>query len=366
MGVVEVHLAKRLWKANRDEFAIFAVAFACVLLLGTIYGVAIGLVLSFVSITIKAVDPPRTFLGCVPNQNGFFNMEKTHNARAIEGVVIYRFSGNLFFANIDRFQNDIENSIEPDTKCVIVDAGGITDIDITAADRLDILYKSLKKRGISFYITEHIEAVNEQLRKGGLGHIIIEGVTRRTIERALACEGINPPYKLSDKYHKGIDETPQNSIIHEFEWAFGTDAPKHMEAYTQSVIDNMETSKPDSPVVNTVNDIYLDTLDSYDADAVITRLELHLSEIAEKKNIRKRDIVKNLEFKRYKIVSQVYNKNPDKFKLFFEQHRQMEEMLFEEYPEKKEQIIKYRKKLLEKVEGYDEKMAEVIREWYGY
>ena len=43
-----------------------------------------------------------------------------------------------------KFQEDIENSIQKDTKVVI-----------TAADRLDAISASLKKRGIRFYLTEH-------------------------------------------------------------------------------------------------------------------------------------------------------------------------------------------------------------------
>jgi high affinity sulfate transporter 1 len=364
MGVVEVHLAKRLWKANRDEFAIFMVAFACVLLLGTIYGVGIGLVLSFLSIIIKAVDPPRAFLGCIPNQKGFFNLQRNHNAREIRGVVLYRFSGKLFFANVDRFINDIEESIEPDTKCIIVDAGGITDIDITAGDRLDLLYKSLTKRGIKFYITEHIESVNDQLRRGGWGHLITDGVTRRTISRALGCIGMEYPYELSDKYHKGVSSDEQDVRLKEFEWAFGTDAQAQLEKYTQSAIDNL----PDEDGVITITDgnDALENLDTFDADAVLSQMELHLSEIAKKQNMRRRDVVKKLEFKRYRIAKQLYKKNPDMFKKFFENHKEMEKALFEANPEKKEQIVKYRKKLIEQVREYDEQMAETIENWYEF
>ena len=56
----------------------------------------------------------------------------------------------------------------------VLDAGGIGSLDITAADRLEILYNSLKEKGIRFYITEHIADVNEQLRKLGLGYLIEE------------------------------------------------------------------------------------------------------------------------------------------------------------------------------------------------
>ena len=47
------------------------------------------------------------------------------------------------------------NSIRKDTRVVIVDASAINSIDVTAADRLDAISASLKKRGIRFYLTEH-------------------------------------------------------------------------------------------------------------------------------------------------------------------------------------------------------------------
>lgn len=64
--------------------------------------------------------------------------------------MIYRFSENLFFANIKIFQEDIENSIQKDTRVVIVDASAINSIDVTAADRLDAISASLKNVGSVF------------------------------------------------------------------------------------------------------------------------------------------------------------------------------------------------------------------------
>ncbi|MFR2512247.1 MAG: hypothetical protein ACLS9K_09975 [Lachnospira eligens] len=47
--------------------AIFVGAFLGVLLLGTIYGVVIGVILSFIAVIVKAVEPPRAFLGVIPD-----------------------------------------------------------------------------------------------------------------------------------------------------------------------------------------------------------------------------------------------------------------------------------------------------------
>ncbi len=51
------------------------------------------------------------------------------------GVALYRFSGGLFFANIDRFQRDVEKLRDrPGIRAVIVDASGIVSVDLTSAE----------------------------------------------------------------------------------------------------------------------------------------------------------------------------------------------------------------------------------------
>ena len=61
-------------------------------------------------------------------------------------------------------KRDIEDNIKEDTKAVILDASAIGSMDITAADQLEMLYQGLKKRGICFYITEHIANFVEKTR----------------------------------------------------------------------------------------------------------------------------------------------------------------------------------------------------------
>lgn len=96
MGAMEFHLAAKLWRVSKTEFYIFFGAFFGVLFLGTIYGVMIGVVLSFTNVIIRAADPPRCFLGIMPGHNEFFNMSQFKHTYPISGIVIYRFSSNLF------------------------------------------------------------------------------------------------------------------------------------------------------------------------------------------------------------------------------------------------------------------------------
>lgn len=134
---------------------------------------------------IRTAKPARCFLGIQPGHRHFRDLKEGSQIHAVEGVLIYRFSSNLFFANIQVLKQDIEDHVTDQTRAVILDASGIGSMDITAADGLGMLYQSLKEKGIRFYMTEHIADLNEQLRKLGLGYMIEEGSVRRTIHIAL-------------------------------------------------------------------------------------------------------------------------------------------------------------------------------------
>ena len=204
IGITEFGLAVKLWKTDHTEFAIFVGAFLGVLLFGTIYGVVIGVILSFIAVIVKAVEPPRAFLGVIPGQEGFYSLNRYRNVKKIKGVVIYRFNGALFFANINTFVDDIEKNLDDNTKWVIVDAGGVGSIDVTAVDRLMTLYKVLEKKGIRFYITEHEHTLNDQLRELGAGEFVEKGVVRRTIPLALRDAGLDRPYPVEEEEEQAV------------------------------------------------------------------------------------------------------------------------------------------------------------------
>lgn len=140
LGATEFELVPRLWKVSRTECFIFLGAFLGVLFLGTINGVLIGIILSFTEMIIRTAKPATCFLGIQPGHKHFRALKEGQQIHPISGVVIYRFSSNLFFANISVLQREIEAALKEDTKAVILDASGIGSMDITAADRLNFTF----------------------------------------------------------------------------------------------------------------------------------------------------------------------------------------------------------------------------------
>ena len=327
LGACHFSLGKRLYKQSKNEFYIFMAACCGVLIFGTIYGVVIGVVLSFLAVVIKAVAPPAHFLGVIPGQTGFFNLEKNANARPIKNTIIYRFPGNLFFANIDKFQEDIESMIKDDTKQIIVDASGITNIDYTAIERLIVFYEDLEKRGIAFYLTRHIDTLNKSLRDNGGLKIIINGHVRRTMQQALLDCGLVPPYPLED-----IDSSSISLIQPEIDWALGEDAEKYKQKMTQEMLKSIQSKTDLSPSIlkKIENKTDFGELGLIEADEFLSRLEMHIPEIMEKIHENEQYVEERIEQYRDSIEAKLEEINPETLKVL-KQYRLKYEKKLEEY-----------------------------------
>lgn len=372
IGIVEYKLADKLRKVNRAEFFIFLAAMFGVLLFGTIYGVIIGVILSFIAVIIRAVVPPRSLLGCIPGHEGFYNLNRNRNALEIQHVVMYRFSGNLFFANVSTFLQDIENAIKDDTRVVIVDASGIGSIDITAADRLVSFNKILKDKGLRFYITEHVGNVNDQLRKLGAGCLVEEGVTRRTISLALRDAGVDRPYPLAgtlEQTEVHNDFIEDNERLAEIEWAFGEDASEWLDKFAVQMTDDIthmdENNEhiPDNVLAEAESKNTWGRIGLFDEDELLERVEMHLSELTQN-NSNAEELEERIEERRLRLEAKIAKLNPDAL-AHLRQHRREVMLHFKENnPEAYKHMMEHRMEHISKLEKVNPELAAKMKKLY--
>ena len=332
LGATEFHLAARLWRVSRTEFFIFMGAFFGVLMLGTINGVLIGVILSFSEMIIRTSKPARCFLGIQPGHSHFRDIKESSQIHPVEGVVIYRFSSNLFFANIQVLKTDIEHAIKDDTKAVILDASGVGSVDITAADSLELLYQSLKAKGIRFYITEHIASVNEQFRKLGLGHLIEEGCVRRTIHIALKDMGICRPYPLEggvSNEEKSASRKRADNRVQEFVWAFGAESEEQMEKQIRLQIEQL---KKTGDVEELIHGRWAH-MEALDEDEWLEHLEEHLKEIVHISGKDEQSLAIRIEEHRREVHDRIAKEHPELAQRFKERRHILDQNLKERHPE---------------------------------
>ena len=341
-GATEFELAFRLWKVSRTECMIFVGAFMGVLFLGTINGVLIGIILSFSEMIIRTSKPARCFLGIQPGHRHFRDLQESSQIHAIEGVIIYRFSSNLFFANVQILQRDIEDNIKDDTKAVIIDASAIGSIDITAADRLAILYKNLKEKEIKFYITEHIADLNEQMRKLGIGYLVEAGCARRTIHIALKDMEINRPYPLEggiDNDEISVSKKRADNRVQEFVWAFGGHAEEEIEKQIANQIKQLKNENGD--VEKLLHGLWTH-MEELDQDEWLEHLEEHLKEIVNISGKDEQTLAAKLEEHRTEVYERIASQHPELAKRFKERRHILDEHLKERRPEVYELVMKLR------------------------
>ena len=332
LGATEFELIPRLWKVSRTECFIFLGAFFGVLFLGTINGVLIGIILSFTEMIIRTAKPATCFLGIQPGHKHFRDLKEGQQIHPISGVIIYRFSSNLFFANISVLQREIEAALKEDTKAVILDASGIGSMDITAADRLNLLSESLKEKGIRFYVTEHISGLNTQMRKLGLGHLIENGNVRRTIHIALKDIGNNRPYPLEggvENIERSASRKRADNRVQEFVWAFGADAEAEME---RQIIRQIEHLKETKDVEELLHGSW-SHMDEWDMDEWLEHLEEHLKEIVNISGKDEQTLALRIEQHRQEIHERIAKEHPELAERFRERRHVLDEHLKERHPE---------------------------------
>ena len=340
-------MAHRLLRADRKELAIFLAAFLGVLVLGTIYGVVIGVLLSFVDVIRRASQPSRELLGVISGQPGFYPLGHMSQAHSLEGVVLYRFSGGLFFANIDRFQKDVENCVKPGIRAVIVDASGIVSVDLTSAERLVLLYRRLKEQGVRLYLTEHIGQVNGELRRFGAGELIEEGAVRRTLYAALedcgAAEGEVKQWIPEEMRHAVPELLRQTQ---ELEWAYGEESQSKLDAMTGQVLQTLEETEPEQRGQELESLLERGRWQGViDRDAVLQHLEEHLAELSRLLERSEDAVLLELEQERERVTEALRRQHPEIASYLAAHRGELEQRFQRKYPEAAQHIHELRQRL---------------------
>ena len=84
-------------------------------------------------------------------------------AQAAPGLIIYRFSHSLYYANCQQFADEIShlaNTTEPPLRWLCLDASAIDDVDYSAAETIRSVHAKLKEKSIRLVVAEVMEDLN--------------------------------------------------------------------------------------------------------------------------------------------------------------------------------------------------------------
>ena len=181
--LIGVHLfdlkqLRRIAHSQRAEFAIALIALVSVAVLGVQYGVLIAVATSIVDRLRRRYRPTDEVLlrdgKLAPWANE--RLDKHHKYRSSpKGVVAYRFSGSIFFENANYFSRRIRAVVKgakQPVHTVVLDAGGINDIDYTAAETLRQVVSKFSSDDVRFCLAHVSPDFSKLLKKYRLTDII--------------------------------------------------------------------------------------------------------------------------------------------------------------------------------------------------
>jgi len=123
-------------------------------------------VLSLIDHTRRGYRPKNVVL--VPAESGVLRAQPVATkAQALPGLLIYRFTHSMYYANSEQLSEEISsliNNAEPPIRWFCLDASAVDDVDYSAAETLRSLFGIMKEKGIRLVVAQVLDDVREESR----------------------------------------------------------------------------------------------------------------------------------------------------------------------------------------------------------
>ena len=153
--LVQVGTFRRLARLQRDDFLFAVAATAGTIVLGILPGLALAVALSVAGLLYRVTVAETAVLGYVPEQDAWRSLERFAEARTAPGVLVLRFAGPLYFANVARLRHEVAERVAeagPRLRRVVLDGRAMSHLDVTALDVLTNLHGALARDGVDLVL----------------------------------------------------------------------------------------------------------------------------------------------------------------------------------------------------------------------
>jgi len=157
--LVDISGLRSIGRESPGEFQLAVTTAAVVVLLGVEAGIVLAMVLSLFRVVRHSYHPHTAVLA--EDAMGIWKLNPAVPGAITEpGLVVYRFGAALFYANANRFSEEILGLVGPapsPVRWLVVDAGAITSVDYTAACIVRELQRELGRRGTAL-VFAHVQS----------------------------------------------------------------------------------------------------------------------------------------------------------------------------------------------------------------
>src|SRR5579862_390550 len=162
---------RAILRIRRTEFVWAVVALLGVTLLGTLKGLVLAILVSFLALGRQMASPPVYVLGRKPGSNVFRPRSSEHpDDETYPGLLLLRVEGRLFFLNAETIAAKMKPLVdEVRPQVVAIDLAGATDLEYTALKMLVEAEARLRSHGVELWLVSLNPEVFRVVQRSTLG-----------------------------------------------------------------------------------------------------------------------------------------------------------------------------------------------------
>ena len=172
VGLIQPAEFAAIRKVRMMEFRWALAAFAGVLIFGTLNGIVVAIILSLISLSSQAVNPRVYVIGRKRGADVLRPQSPKHpDDETIEGLLILRPEGRLFFANAQQVADRIRALIAHHKPRVIaLDMSRVFDMEYSALQMLIESERRATEEGATFWLADPSPGVMDCIKASGLAN----------------------------------------------------------------------------------------------------------------------------------------------------------------------------------------------------
>jgi high affinity sulfate transporter 1 len=169
-GLIKVDEFRKIGQVSNRELAWALVAFAGVVLIGTLEGILVAIALSLLNLIYQANHPPVYEVGRKPGTNIYQPMVDHPDYETVPGLLILRTEGMLNFASSTSALEKMQALIlERQPQVVLLECSAIPDFEYTALQKLERGEEKLREAGIALWLAGLNPAPLHTIQRSPLG-----------------------------------------------------------------------------------------------------------------------------------------------------------------------------------------------------
>lgn len=167
LGMLDFDTPRQAWRYDRGDALAWLVTLSGVLLLGVEEGVVLGLILSLGTVIARASRPHLAIIGRIPGTQHFRNITR-YQTETLPHLLMLRIDAGLFFGNAEAVTDQIQQTVQPEHRHVLLALSAVNQIDTTGLYALSELNRVLQQRGVQLHLSEVKGPIMDRLKQTDL------------------------------------------------------------------------------------------------------------------------------------------------------------------------------------------------------